>query len=114
MASLYRTSSESQPPSTYGASYGIARFDLGRTEVTAKSGDVSDLGIQELPNGWFRCWRAMPYATGEAVFNFALVTGNGVAPYAGDNLARLLVWGVQFEPGGRPEGYAAADGPAKR
>ena len=92
--------------------YGIARFDLVRKAVVAESGDVSHSGMQELPDGWFRCWAAMPYATDHAVFNFGLISASGAASYAGNGQGGLLVWGVQVEPGDRPGGYAA-DGPAK-
>jgi hypothetical protein len=92
--------------------YGTARFDLARKAVVAEAGDVSDSGIQELPDGWFRCWAAMPYATDAVVFNFGLTTASGVS-YFGNSGAGLLIWGVQLEPGDHPGGYAIADGPPK-
>jgi hypothetical protein len=92
--------------------YGNALFDLVRKAVVAESGDVSDSGIQELPDGWLRCWAAMPYATNEAVFNFALIIASGTS-YGGSGGSGLLIWGVQFEPGSRPGGYAAAEHPTK-
>jgi hypothetical protein len=85
--------------------YGIAGFDLFRKAVVTESGDVSDSGIQELPDGWFHCWAAMPYATDLVVFNFALITASGVS-YWGSGGAGLFIWGVQIEPGDHPGGYA--------
>jgi hypothetical protein len=88
-----------------GGKYGVARFDLDRKAVVAEKADVSDAGIQELPDGWFRCWAAMPYDTNLATFNFALITARKPI-YQGNGGAALLIWGVQFEPGDHPGGYA--------
>jgi hypothetical protein len=86
---------------------GSARFDLKRKVVVAETGYVRDAGIQELPNGWYRCWAAMPYAKDKAVFAFALMRADGeVVSYKGDRQAGLLIWGVQFEPGDHPGGYS--------
>jgi hypothetical protein len=89
------------------ARYGTATFDLQRGTVVSGSVDVSDAGMQQLPNGWFRCWAVMPYATGAAVFNFGLLNGRLDGIYGGDGRSGLLIWGVQFEPGqDGPGGYA--------
>jgi hypothetical protein len=89
-------------------SYGVALFDFARKAVAAEKGDVSDAGIQSLPNGWYRCWAAMPYATAAATFNFDLLDQNGGRIYAGDGRSGLLIWGVQFESGTRASGYSGA------
>jgi hypothetical protein len=91
--------------------YGVTHFDVGNGRVTYEAGDVSDAGIQQLPDGWFRVWAAMPYASDAAVFNFALLGNQGAPKYTGSRGAGLLIWGVQFEPASRPGGYAAAQHP---
>jgi len=79
--------------------YGIAVFDLLHQKVLGKSGDVTNAGIQAMPNGWFRCWATMPYATDSAVFNFALLDANGAASYPGDGRSGLSIWGPFFYRG---------------
>jgi hypothetical protein len=86
---------------------GSARFDLKRKVVVAETGDVRDAGIQQLPNGWYRCWAAMPYASDMALVTFDLLMANGeLVSYEGDPQAGLLIWGVEFEPGDHPSGYS--------
>lgn len=95
--------------------YGIVVFDLLQKVITGGSGDVSDAGMQELPDGWYRCWAAMPFATGTAVFNFALLAEDGAGTYPGNGRSGLLIWGVQFEPGDdRPRGYFDGERRAKQ
>jgi hypothetical protein len=88
--------------------YGLAHFNLQDKGVTFEGGDVSDAGLQALPDGWYRCWAAMPYSSDTAVFNFALLGRGGVFTRRSFGLGGLLIWGVQFEPGDRPRGYAGA------
>ena len=88
------------------ANYGIARFDLLKEQVVAEIGDVTDVGIQKLPGGWYRCWVVMPYAKATEGFNFALMDQNDLVDYPGNSGSGLFVWGVQFEPGNEPRGYS--------
>jgi hypothetical protein len=87
----------------------IVQFNFNDAAVTYAGGDVSDAGVQALPGGWFRCWAAMPYSGDTAVFNFALLGWQSAATYRGNESAGLLIWGVQFELGDRPRGYAGAE-----
>ena len=87
---------------------GVVHFNFNDEAVTYAKGDVTDVGMQALPDGWFRCWAAMPYSTDVAVFNFALLGWQSAIIYKGDKSVGLLIWGVQFEPGNRPRGYAAS------
>jgi hypothetical protein len=91
---------------TPSGEYGLARFDLTRKVVVTKSGDVSDAGMQVLPDGWYRCWATMLYASETVTFNFSLMVDDEAIFYSGDSHDGLLVWGIQFEPGSRPRGYA--------
>jgi hypothetical protein len=90
-----------------GGSYGVARFDLVEKELVAQIGDVTDSGLQLLPDGWFRCWAVMPYATKKAVFNFTLLNAKGRWRYLGNGFSGLFIWGVQFERGSRATGYSS-------
>lgn len=87
-------------------SYGRVQFDLAKKAAMAQAGDVSDLAIQQLPGGWFRCSATMRYLSGTVTFNFSIMTEPLDVVYPGDSDAGLLIWGVQFEPGNRPRGYA--------
>jgi hypothetical protein len=90
--------------------YGIVQFNFHDAAVAYESGDVSEAGLQALPDGWFRCWAAMPYSGDTAVFNVALLGSHAAQVYRGRGWgwAGILIWGVQFEPGDRPRGYAGA------
>jgi hypothetical protein len=82
--------------------------------VVYESGDVDRAGMQALPDGWLRCWAAMPYSSDNAVFDFALMGRHAERVYRGNSSTGLLIWGVQFEPGDGPRAYAAAQGGAAR
>jgi hypothetical protein len=88
--------------------YGIVRFNLQERTVTFTGGDLSDAGLAALPDGWSRCWAAMPYSRPTAVFNVRPLDAHGAPSYPGRRSAGLMIWGVQFEPGERPRGYADA------
>jgi hypothetical protein len=62
-----------------------------------------------LPDGWFRCWAAMPYTGDTADLALALLGVHAAVIYAGSSSAGVLIWGVQFEPGDRPRGYAGKE-----
>jgi peptidoglycan/LPS O-acetylase OafA/YrhL len=87
--------------------YGTVGLDVGRRTVLAKTNDVLEAGILPQPNGWFRCWAAMPLATDQAVFNLTILGKDGGANYSGDGKSGLLIWGAQLEPGRRPTNYLA-------
>jgi hypothetical protein len=88
---------------------GIVQFNFNDAAVTYANADVSDAGVQALPDGWFRCWAATPYSGATAALNVALLGMHGAVAYRGSSSAGLLIWGVQFEPGERPRGYAGAE-----
>jgi hypothetical protein len=92
--------------------HGIAQFNLQEKAVVYETPDVSGAGMQELPDGWIRCWAALPYSGDTAVFDLALMTRHAALIYRGDSSVALLIWGVQFEPGNRPNAYAGAKGGA--
>jgi hypothetical protein len=87
--------------------YGLSICDLEQGVVSTVHGDVINAGLQQLPSGWFRCWAAMPYATDQVVFNFAIVRQREGNSYSGDGKSGLLLWGPQFELGTTVGGYSA-------
>jgi hypothetical protein len=91
--------------------YGLAHFNLEGGAVTFEGGDVREGGIQALPDGWYRCWAAMPLAGDTVVLNFTLLGRSGLLSRVGLGSRGLLIWGVQLEPGSGPRGYSA---PASR
>lgn len=88
---------------------GVVQFNFRDKAVTYAGGDISGAGMQVLPDGWFRCWAAMPYFGDTAVFNIAMLGMHAAVEYRGSSSAGLLIWGTQFEPGVRPRGYAGAE-----
>lgn len=86
--------------------YGRVQFDLAQRAAMAQAGDVSDLDIQQLPGGWYRCSATMRYNARTATFNFSVMTEPFEVIYSGNSKSGLLMWGVQFEPGNQPRGYS--------
>lgn len=80
-----------------GGKYGVTYFDLENGEVISERGDIEDAGIHELPDGWFRCWAAMPFASAAPAFDIALIDDRGAGRYDGKPGQGILVWGPQFE-----------------
>ena len=89
--------------------YGAVLFDLSNRAVVDEMGDVTDAGIQEMPDGWYRCWVAMPYVSKTEGFNFSLVDRTRQVLYRGYGDEGLLIWGAQFEPGSEPRGYVGPE-----
>lgn len=90
-----------------GGQYGTALFDLAQQAVQQKKGAVTNIGLQRLPDGWFRGWAAMPYKTDAAVINVNLINPSNSGNGAGAPGPSLLLWGVQFEAGTEATGYNA-------
>ncbi len=87
--------------------YGVARFDLNNPGNVVKANDVFDAGVELAPNGWYRCWVVMPYATDHAVINLALIGSEGSQTYIGDGRSGILIWGAQLEPSNAASPYLA-------
>jgi len=89
--------------------YGFIRYDLAKKVVVDASNGLSAFGLQELPDGWFRCWVAMRYDSDKMSFDFTLLDDEDDDKYPGAPGMGVLIWGVQFEPGDRPLGFSALD-----
>ena len=89
-----------------GGKYGVTYFDLENGEVISERGDIEDAGMEELPDGWFRCWAAMPFASAAPAFDIALVDDRGAGQYDGKPGQGVLVWGPQFENSDHATSYS--------
>ena len=90
--------------------YGRALCNLPGPNMTGyvdKAGDVVDGGVDDVGDGWYRCWAAMPYDRPNVVLAINLRNWNGATQYQGNGHSGALIWGAQFEPGKRPSPYAA-------
>lgn len=96
--------------------YGTALCNLPKSGAggsVTKAGDVVDGAVEDVGNGWYRCWAAMPYSLATVVLGIELLNQNGAPKYQGDGHSGALIWGAQFEPGGRPTAYlSTTTGPA--
>jgi hypothetical protein len=86
--------------------YGLAQFDLAKKRVTSEARDVQDAGLQELPDGWFRCWAVMPYKTPLPAFDIAFLNDTSLVEYKGSDEQGFLIWGPQFEAANEVRGYS--------
>jgi hypothetical protein len=90
--------------------YGTAACNAPNTGADAsvtKNGDIVDGAVEDVGNGWHRCWAAMPFALGNVVLGIELRGQNGALFYKGDGQSGELIWGAQFEPGSRPTAYVS-------
>jgi hypothetical protein len=96
-----------------GNKYGLVRFLVGPFGAVQKQGHIQAAGLQRLPNGWYRCWAAMPFATNFIGVGIGLLDRDQLGNFASDGQSGLWLWGAQFAPGERPGGYVmTTDGPS--
>lgn len=64
-------------------------------------GTVLNSGIQNVGNGWYRCWIVVPISTGVTTPSIAIYTDNDADPnaatYVGTVNSGIFVWGAQAE-----------------
>ena len=80
-------------------------FDLANGVVGTEGAGVSDAGMEEFPNGWYRCWIAWNTTSTTANFDIQPTTGDDVLTYLGDGSSSLYVWGADLEAGVYPTSY---------
>jgi hypothetical protein len=87
--------------------YGVAVCNLGADGVgtISKSGDIVSGAVESSGGGWYRCWAAMPYDLSTTVLNIELRSKDGVPGYQGNGQSGAVIWGPQFETGGKPMPY---------
>jgi len=86
---------------------GSISFDLSDGSITANDTNlVDDYGVEEIGNGWYRCWVTSTPTV--AVNNFYLRLTNGT--YLGDGTNAVYVWGAQVEELAFPSSYIPTAG----
>lgn len=64
-------------------------------------GTVLNSGIQNVGNGWYRCWIVVPISTGVTTPSIAIYTDNDADPnaatFVGSPVSGIFVWGAQAE-----------------
>jgi hypothetical protein len=86
--------------------YGAAMCDVSKAGPSGsywlKTGDIVDAAVEDVGNGWYRCWGAMPFTLANVVLVIQLRDEKGMIQYQGDGRSGVLVWGARFEIGNKP------------
>ena len=99
------------PLSGFGANVSISFTLSGAGSYTlVTSGTATSAGIQEYPNGWYRCYltsQATTTSTPIPQIRLSNSSAFGGPTYQGDGTSGLYIWGVQFETGSSLSSYYA-------
>lgn len=82
-------------------SYTVTTFNLSTKSVT--SNGFTTAAIEELKDGWFRCWvsgTAAATVTSGQYFQLVLIASGTTQTYTGDGTSGMYFWGAQVESGG--------------
>jgi hypothetical protein len=77
--------------------YGRAFFDVD-AQTSIRVGDVIDVDIETLPEGWFRCWLSMRFHGNAITMNVLLATKSALE-YAGDGTSSISIRKAALRPG---------------
>jgi hypothetical protein len=80
---------------------GHAECDV-QSLTAQRGGTMLDVGLDLLPDGWFRCWAAMSFGGKAAALDIGLMKGPRVARYRGDGKSGAMLDGVQLWARRRP------------
>jgi hypothetical protein len=80
-------------------SSGRAVFDVG-AQTSVRFGDVLDVDIETLPEGWFRCWLSMRFQGTSITLN-AMMASKSALAYAGDGTSSIAIRKTALRPGAR-------------
>ena len=73
-------------------------FDLNAGTKGTVGAGVDDSGIDDLGNGWYRCWLVFTAdATDTFSFDILLGSGSETSSYNGDGTSGIFLWGAQCE-----------------
>jgi len=87
------------------ASEGVLFTLSGSGSASVSGGSPVAYGIQEFPNGWYRCWVSATCAsTTNAVLRIYMAAGSS-STYSGDGASGVYLWGAQLEAGRFPSSY---------
>jgi hypothetical protein len=82
-------------------SYGY--FDIGNGTVGTAGGGIDDSGIENIGNGWYRCWiTATSDAADGTAHRIHLAEADEDITYNGDGASGLYLWNAQLEVGNYP------------
>lgn len=79
--------------------YGRAVFDVD-AQTSVRFGDVIDLDIETLPEGWFRCWLSMRFRGTSMTMNVMMATKSALE-YVGDGASSIAIRKAALRPGAR-------------
>ena len=86
------------------------RFNLATGTIdNTGSSDWSDVKIQEIGNGWYRC-SAVANPNSTTPLRFQMARSDGVSSFAGDGTSGLYIWGCQIEQASFPTSYIKTTG----
>jgi hypothetical protein len=80
-------------------------FNVRSAATATHEGDVVDGGMEDVGDGWYRCWAAMPFDLANFVVEIEMIGPYNSPIYQGDGHSGVLIWGAQFEAGSRPNAY---------
>jgi hypothetical protein len=80
-------------------SYGRASFDVD-AQTSIRFGDVIDVDIEALPEGWFRCWLSMRFRGTSMRMNVMMATKSALE-YVGDGASSIAIREAALRPGAR-------------
>jgi hypothetical protein len=83
-----------------------ATFDLMNGVILSVSGTPDNIGMEPLPNGWYRCFLASTtIASPAAVPINIFITAGGPTAYLGDGVSGIYIADSQFNAGSTPGSY---------
>ena len=91
------------------SSQGRASFDLSTGTVTASGTYYFDSGMEDVGNGWFRCFLVLKDFTSNNT-TLAIEDNSGSVTFTGDGTSGIHLWAAQSEDQLQPTTYIKSDG----